>query len=75
MGASLLTCCELLEVAWIMLVKKCFRKVSKGISNTKRRHGGTKKNSRKCRQQTSSNITDPDVPAPPHSESKKIVRL
>ena len=72
MGASLLTCCELLEVAWIMLVKKCFRKVSKGISNTRRRHGGNKKNSRKSRQQTSSsNITDPDVPPPPsHSKSK-----
>lgn len=26
MGASLLTCCELLEVAWFMLVKKCCRR-------------------------------------------------
>ena len=76
MGASLLTCCELLEVAWIMLVKKCFRKVSKGISNTKRRHS-RQKNSRKSRQQhtsSSSNINDPDVP-PLHSEFEKIPSL
>ena len=43
MGASLLTCCELLEVAWIMIVKKCCRKISKTISGSGRRKG-TKKN-------------------------------
>jgi hypothetical protein len=33
MGASLLTCCELLEVAWIMLVKKCCNQLSTTTSN------------------------------------------
>ena len=37
MGASLLTCCELLEVAWIVMVKKCCRKVSKTLRKTTKR--------------------------------------
>ena len=32
MGASLLTCCELLEVAWIVMAKKCCRKVGKTLA-------------------------------------------
>ena len=31
-GASLLTCCELLEVAWIVMAKKCCRKVGKTLA-------------------------------------------
>ena len=37
MGASLLTCCELLEVAWIVMAKKCCRKVSKTLAAPIRR--------------------------------------
>ena len=51
MGASLLTCCELLEVAWLILVKKCCRKVSKSISSSTRRKSG-KRPSKKNRQST-----------------------
>ena len=36
MGASLLTCCELLEVAWIVVAKKCYRKVSKTLTKKPR---------------------------------------
>ena len=37
MGASLLTCCELLEVAWIVMAKKCCRKVGKTLAAPSRR--------------------------------------
>ena len=37
MGASLLTCCELLEVAWIVMAKKCCRKVGKTLTAPGRR--------------------------------------
>ena len=37
MGASLLTCCELLEVAWFVMVKKCCRKVSNTLRKTTKR--------------------------------------
>ena len=37
MGASLLTCCELLEVAWIVMAKKCCRKVGKTLAAPGRR--------------------------------------
>ena len=37
MGASLLTCCELLEVAWIVMAKKCCRKVSKTLTSRSRK--------------------------------------
>ena len=36
MGASLLTCCELLEVAWIVVAKKCCRKVSRTLQKGKK---------------------------------------
>jgi len=48
MGASLLTCCELFEVAWYFLYRKCLtqgQKIAKKTPKMRRRHRRTKNGS------------------------------
>ena len=66
MGASLLTCCELFEVAWIVVAKKCCRKVKRTLTRRKRSPAAARKSEFDSSQKTN------DAPSSPLSDGSDV---